>query len=148
VGVVLYEMATGRLPFAGATSALIFDAILHKTPEPPQRANPTVPAELDQTIQRLLEKKRELRLQSAADLKAALGRIKRQVDSGTEATHATGGVPSQATPLRRAWPVVALLVAVLAITYAFRSSLKPRSASAPINAKLTQLTTAEGLHEF
>jgi TolB-like protein len=80
-GVVLFEMATGREPFAGRTSALVFDAILNHQPARPTSVNPKVPAELEHIILKALEKDRELRYQTAAELRADLKRLKRETDS-------------------------------------------------------------------
>ena len=81
-GVVLYEMATGRLPFKGDTSAAVFDAILHKAQVAPVRLNSEVSADLEHIISRALEKDRELRYQHASDMRAELQRLKRDTDSG------------------------------------------------------------------
>jgi serine/threonine protein kinase/Flp pilus assembly protein TadD len=80
-GAVLYEMATGKLAFAGDTSATIFDSILHGTPKPAASLNPAVPAEFDRILNKAIEKDRDLRYQTASEIKTDLKRLKRDRDS-------------------------------------------------------------------
>jgi eukaryotic-like serine/threonine-protein kinase len=84
-GVVLYEMATGALPFRGDTSGLIFESILNRAPVSPVRINPDLPSKLEDLINRVLEKDRDLRYQHASDMCAELKRLKRDTDSGRSA---------------------------------------------------------------
>lgn len=85
-GIVLYEMATSTLPFGGNTSAVIFDSILNRAPMPPTRLNPRLPQELEEIIHKALEKDRNLRYRSAADLRGDLNRLKRELNSDIRAT--------------------------------------------------------------
>jgi len=94
-GAVLYQMATGQLPFRGETSGLIFHAILERPPVPPVRTNPEVPPKLEEIINRAMEKDRDLRYQSASDLRSELKRLRRDTSSGTSTAvaAASGRVP-------------------------------------------------------
>ncbi|MGH9498557.1 MAG: protein kinase domain-containing protein [Terriglobales bacterium] len=96
-GAVLYESATGRQPFTGHTSAVIFDAILNRAPTAPVRLNPDLPSELERIINKALEKDRELRYQVASEMRGDLKRLKREIDSGKNSA-ATGVAPAAASP--------------------------------------------------
>jgi len=93
-GCVLYEMATGALPFRGESTAETFDSILNRPPAAPVRLNPDLPAELERIIDKTLEKDRSLRYQHAADMRADLQRLKRDTDTGRVAAASSGAIPS------------------------------------------------------
>ena len=131
-GVVLYEMATGVLPFRGETSAVITEAILNRTPSAAIRLNPELPPKLEETISKALEKDREMRCQTAAEMRADLKRTKRSIDSShtgvsTEDSAATSStsaastkssgttiVPPVAARRTSFWPILAVCVLLAA----------------------------------
>ncbi len=106
LGAVIYQMATGRLPFSGATSAVVFHAILELDPVPVLQLNSTLPPKLDEIISKALEKDRDLRYQSAADLRGDLRRLKRDTESGRK---------SAAAPISASMPASVSTTATLPI---------------------------------
>ena len=92
-GIVLYEMATGSVPFRGETSGVIFDAIMNRAPLAPIRLNPNLPPKLEDVINRALEKDRELRYQHAVDIKSELRRLKRDLESGRSSVVSSSSEP-------------------------------------------------------
>jgi eukaryotic-like serine/threonine-protein kinase len=96
-GALLYEMATGQQAFSGTTTAVIYDAILNRAPEPLTALNPTLPPRLEQIVNKALEKDRDLRCQTAAEIRADLKRLKRDTDSG-RLTPGFSPAPDRATP--------------------------------------------------
>jgi len=131
-GAVLYEMSTGALPFRGDTSAVIFDAILNREPVSPVRLNPDIPTKLEEVITKLLEKDRDLRYQSAAEVRADLKRLKRDTESGAIPAISSSSslrAPNLGKP-RGGWgkwiAAAALLVLVVAGIFAiYRNGRKP-----------------------
>ena len=153
-GAVLYEMATGHLPFRGDSTAAIFGAILNRAPVPAARLNPDLPADLERIINRALEKDRELRYQHASEMRSELLRLKRDSDSGrilssgsrtvqeVAAESATRAVTVAQTPTGLAWKryiVLAVFVALLAAVYvAYHFWPHSNTPSGP--AKITQIS--------
>jgi serine/threonine protein kinase/Tol biopolymer transport system component len=134
LGVVLYEMATGRQAFSGSTAAAIFDAILHKAPTSPVRLNAELPAKFEEVINKALEKDRELRYQSGAELRADLKRLKRDIESGRmgATVHLPGAVEevreTRPLPRWRTWAAISgvAFIAIAAILgYALTRPLPP-----------------------
>ena len=115
-GAVLYEMATGALPFRGESSGVIFESILNRTPVAPVRLNPDVPAELERIINKCLEKDWNLRYQHAADIRTDLQRLKRDTESTKIA--ATQASPEKTPKRRTLWVVLAACIAAIGLAAA------------------------------
>jgi eukaryotic-like serine/threonine-protein kinase len=134
LGAVLYEMATGTLPFRGDTTAALFNSILNNAPPSPLRLNPDLPPELERIASKALEKDREVRYQSAAELRADLKRLKRDTTSGKMTA---ANAPAAFSKSRWPW-IAAVVIATLALAGIFswlRSPLPP-----PKVVATTQLT--------
>jgi Tol biopolymer transport system component/serine/threonine protein kinase len=171
-GVVLYEMATGLLPFRGETSGEVFGAILHEAPTPPLRLNAELPGRLQEIVDKALEKDRNLRYQHASELRADLQRLKRDMDSGrsdaagaeveptrkssgARAPRSVRGPSTEVKPRfwrsRRAWALVALaaafalFAAAAALTLLRWRGQAPEVGSGSAEVSLTQLTTDPGV---
>jgi len=142
-GAVLYEMSTGMRPFVGDTSGVIFDGILNRPPVEPVRLNPTIPRKLEEIISKALEKDRETRCQTAAELRADLKCLKRDIESGGTGTQLLPMPPVTATgghAFTRKWPwavgsILALALAAfigawLALRHAGTTTNVPQLASA------------------
>jgi len=128
-GIVLYEMATGTLPFRGDSSALITNSILTRAPVPPLRLNPDIPAKLEDVIIRALEKDRTLRYQNAADMRSELRRLKRDTESSSRA------IPAEpASAPERSGPVPAALEPSSASRVSASAPVATGSSSAHISA--------------
>jgi eukaryotic-like serine/threonine-protein kinase len=117
-GTVLYEMATGKMPFHGETAGVIFESILNRVPVAPVRLNPSVPTELERVIHKCLEKDRELRYQHASDIRTDLQRLKRDTDSTRSLISAKAAAPRGIKSFRKATlATVAAGVALMVSAY-------------------------------
>lgn len=156
-GAMLYQMATGRLPFDGETTAVIFDGILNHDPVPPIEINPELPPKLDEIIRTALEKDRDLRYQSAAEMRAELKRLKRDTSSGrvqlpasSRTASANSSAQAPASPAVAAAPprsrklvmaIVGAVVIAAAGIAAYLWSSRPHGFNLQ-NMKITQVTTS------
>ena len=139
-GAVLYEMATGRQPFRGQSSATIFEAILNRAPVPPVQLNPDLPAKLEEIISKCLEKDRNLRYQHASDLSTDLKRLKRQLESRESAAGPPERMPRLRFGTRTLIAIIAgvsALIALAAYWYGWRN--RPASQSPSARAMLAVL---------
>jgi eukaryotic-like serine/threonine-protein kinase len=175
-GVVLYEMATGKQPFSGTSNAVIFEGILNREPVSPIQLNPLLPPQFEQIIYKTLEKDREIRCQTATEIRADLKRLKRDLDSGKSASMSAYSSSSTTTNISTApsipvasssatavtptqsrrfnpWILFTALALILSVAMFFwkRGSAEkiaaPASGDAPLQVEFQQLTDEQGVEE-
>jgi Tol biopolymer transport system component len=144
LGTLLYEMATGKVPFQGESLGVVFDAILNRKPASPSQLNSEISLRLEEIIQKSLEKDRDLRYQRASEIAADLQRLKRDTDTA----HAVSMVsaPGSRRPLR--WLFLSALLVVFLVAAFLLLGARHRNAGTPLHTTLAQLTFAEGIEEY
>jgi Tol biopolymer transport system component len=151
LGCVIYELATGVSPFARADRVATLNAILNEEPEPVTKHDPGLPAEIDRILSKALEKDRELRYQTASDLRADLRRLQREVDSLATWSDDRAAATGPAEPRRRRWALPAaagVLLLVVAGVAAWWWSARRAAAPDWSRATHTQLTDRDGVEHF
>ena len=141
-GAVLYEMATGRLPFEGSSSGEICAAILHQKPQPASQLNPQLPLPVEAIIDKALEKDRNLRYQHASEMRSDLQRLKRDSESGHRTAPSAVGSKEQLSVRRFRWWILAAVVAAVAIPFTL-----PQVRNAFLASKTSGEHVAAGVHD-
>ena len=142
-GSVLYEMATGFLPFRGDGTAEIFDSLLNRQPTPPVRLNPAVPAELERIIDKALEKDRDVRYQHASEMRADLKRLMRDTESGRVTSAPSAADSGRRLPLKLGLAGLAVLALVAGVLYFTRSASDHAAGNTPPSPPPASATTSQ-----
>ena len=143
-GSVLYEMATGALPFGADTSGLVFDAILNRAPVVPRQLNPQVPSRLEDVVIKCLEKDRDLRYQHASEARTDLQRLKRD----SESARLTLTEPTVQPKRWSRWRVLAAACGVAVVAILLVVGARWKDSGTPLRTTLSQVTFAEGVEEY
>jgi len=143
-GSVLYEMATGALPFGADTSGLVFDAILNRAPVAPRRLNPQLPPRLEDVVTKCLEKDRDLRYQHASEVRTDLQRLKRD----SESARLTLTQPTVQPKRWSRWRVLAAACGVAVVAILLVVGARWKGSGTPLRTTLSQVTFAEGVEEY
>jgi len=143
-GSVLYEMATGALPFGANTSGLVFDAVLNRAPVAPRRLNPQLPSRLEDVVTKCLEKDRDRRYQHASEVRTDLQRLKRD----SESARLTLTQPTVRPKRWLRWRVLAAACGVAVVVILLVVGARWKGSGTPLRTTLSQVTFAEGVEEY